>query len=137
MRKKWQVVKVGSPRQKCSFLQCTPPDVDVGRLPLSPPKQLRPVIGQQLWPLSNRLCAAPREPQATRATKTWVRTVPRTCAWMDPRLIFSLPPDPKVDNVGLSPNVDIIWSLAKLVHLAPQIQRGSHKTLASSLEPNY
>lgn len=102
------------------------PDVDVGRLPLSPPKQLRPVIGQQLWPLSNRLRAAPREPQATRTTKAWVRTVPSTCAWMDPRLIFSLPPDPKVDNVGSSPNVDIIWSLAKLVRLAPEIQRASH-----------
>lgn len=31
------------------------PDVDVGRLPLSPPKQLQPVIGQQLWPRSNHL----------------------------------------------------------------------------------
>lgn len=36
---------------------------------------------------------------------------------MDPRLIFSLPPNRKVDNVGSSPNLDIIWSLAKLVPL--------------------
>lgn len=95
--KKWQVVKLRSPRQNCSPMLA--PDVDVGRLPLSPPRQLRPVIGQPLWSAEQPPLCGPTGPQATRTAPKSLGshspTVPCTCAWMDPRLIFSLHPSPK------------------------------------------